>query len=80
MAEAIRIGALPCDINARLNYVIATGFDMWNGDPEHVIVVIPNLTKLDIEDQWNQARQLEDVTVAEIFDSSVCVLQTPVPS
>ena len=46
---------------------------MWNGDLEHVIDVIPNFTKSDIENQWNQARQLEDVMVAEIFDSSVCV-------
>ncbi len=33
---------------------------------------MPYLTKPDIEDQWNQARQLEDVTIAEIIDSSVC--------
>ena len=45
---------------------------MWNGDPEHVIDVIPHFTKPDIEDQWNQACQLEDAMVAEIFDTSVC--------
>ncbi len=45
---------------------------MWNGDPEHVIDVIPYFNEPDIEDQWNQARQLEDDMVAEIFDSSVC--------
>jgi hypothetical protein len=45
---------------------------MWSGDPEHVIDVIPHFTKLDIEDQWNQARQLEDVMVAKKCDASVC--------
>ncbi len=41
MAESIRIGASACDINnAHLNYVVATGINMWNGDPEHVIDVI----------------------------------------
>jgi hypothetical protein len=45
---------------------------VWNGDPEHVIDVIPNFTKAYIEDRWNQARQLEDAMVAEIFDASVC--------
>jgi hypothetical protein len=45
---------------------------VWNGDPEHVIDIIPDFTKPDIEDQWNQARQLEDAMVAEIFDASVC--------
>jgi hypothetical protein len=59
-------------VNAHLNYVTATGIDVWNDDPEHVIDVIPDFTKPDIEDQWNQARQLEDAMVAEIFDSSVC--------
>jgi hypothetical protein len=45
---------------------------VWNGDPEHVIDVIPDFTKPDIEDQWNQARLLEEAMVAEIFYSSVC--------
>jgi hypothetical protein len=43
-------------VNAHLNYVTATGIDVWNGDPEHVIDVIPDFTKPDIEDRWNQAR------------------------
>ncbi len=43
-----------------------------NGDPEHVIDVIPDFTKPGIEDKWNQARHLEDAMVAEIFNSSVC--------
>ena len=45
---------------------------MWNRDSKHVIDVIPDFTKSDIEHQGNQARQLEDVILAEIFDSSVC--------
>ncbi len=45
---------------------------MWNGDPEHVIDVIPDFTKPDIKDQWNQACQLEDAMVAKIFHASVC--------
>ena len=46
---------------------------MWNGDHGHVIIdVIPNFTKPDIEDQWNQARHLKDAMVAEIIDPSVC--------
>jgi hypothetical protein len=45
---------------------------VWNGDPEEVIDGIPDFTKPDIEDQWNQARQLEDAMVAEIFYASVC--------
>ena len=44
----------------------------WNGDPEHVIDVIPDFTKPDIKDQWNQACQLEDAMVAEIIYCSVC--------
>jgi hypothetical protein len=40
------------------------GIDVLNGYPEHVIDVIPYFTKPDIEDQWNQARQLEDAMVA----------------
>ena len=59
-------------MNSHLNYVAATGLDVLNGDPEHVIYVIPDFTKPDIEEQWNQARRLEDAMVAEIFDSSVC--------
>ena len=46
--------------------------DVWNGDPEHVIDVIPDFTRLNIEDSWNQARQLEESIVAEILDSFVC--------
>jgi hypothetical protein len=45
---------------------------VWNGDPEHVIDVIPDFTKPDIYDQWNQARHLEDAMIAEIINSSVC--------
>ena len=60
-------------MKAHLNYITATGIDVWNGDPEHVIDVIPNFTKPDIEDQRNQACQLEDAMVAEIIYSSVCV-------
>ncbi len=72
IAEAIRIGAPTCDVNAHINYVTTTGIYVLNGDPKHVIDVIPDFTKPDIEDQWNQARQLEDVMVAEICYSSVC--------
>ena len=56
IAEAILIGAPICDVNARLNYVTATGIYVWNGDPEHVIDVILDFTKPHIEVQWNQAR------------------------
>ena len=59
-------------MNAHLNYVTSTGIDVWNDDPEHVIDVIPYFTRPDIEDHWNQARQLKDAMVAEIFDASVC--------
>ncbi len=45
---------------------------MRNGDLEHLIDVIQNFTKPDIEDQWNQARQVEDAMVADIFASFVC--------
>jgi len=45
--------------------------DVWTGDPDHVIDVISNFTKLEIEDQRNQARQLEDVMDVEICDSSI---------
>ena len=38
-------------MNANLNYVTATGIDVWNGDLEHVIGVILDFTKPDIEDQ-----------------------------
>ncbi len=41
-------------------------------DREHVIDVIPDLTKPDIKDQWNQARQPKDSMVSEIFYASVC--------
>jgi hypothetical protein len=59
-------------VNAHLNYVTATGIDVRNDDPEHVIDVIPDFTKPDIEDRWNQAQQLEDAMVAEILDASLC--------
>ena len=72
MAEADRIGAPTCDVNAHLNYVIVTGIDVWNGDPKNVIDVIPNFIKPNIVDKLNQARQLEDAMVAEILYSSVC--------
>ena len=32
-----------------------------------MIEVIPDFTKSDIENQWNQVRQLEDVIVAEVL-------------
>jgi hypothetical protein len=51
IAEVFRIGAPICDVNARLNDVIVMGIDVCNGDPEHVIDVIPDFTKLDIEHQ-----------------------------
>jgi len=44
IAEANRIGAPTCDLNAHLKYFIATGIDVWNGDPEHVIDVMPYFT------------------------------------
>jgi hypothetical protein len=56
IVEAIRIGAPTCDINVHLNYAIATGIDVWNDDPEHVIDVIHDFTKPDIENKRNQAR------------------------
>jgi hypothetical protein len=37
-----------------------------------LIDVIPDFTKPYIEDQCNEARQLEDAMVAQIFVSSVC--------
>ena len=36
----------------------------WNGDPEHVIDAKPYFTRLDIENQGNQARKLENAMVA----------------
>ena len=72
IAKAARIGAPTCDVNAHLNYVAATGIDVWNGDPKHVIDVITYFTKPDIQDQWNQARQFEEVMVAKIIYSSMC--------
>ncbi len=45
---------------------------MWNSDLEHVMDVIPDFTKPDIEDKWNHARQLEDAMVGEILYASVC--------
>jgi hypothetical protein len=56
IAEAVRIVAPTCDVNAHVNYVTATGIDVWNGDPEHVIDGMPDFAKPDIEDQWNEAR------------------------
>jgi hypothetical protein len=50
IAEAIRIGDPTCDDDAHLNYFNATEIDVWNGDPKHVIGVIPDFNKLDIED------------------------------
>ncbi len=44
IAKAIRIGAPTCDVNAHLNCVTAMGRDVWKGDLEHVIDVIPNFT------------------------------------
>ena len=45
------------------------GMVIWNT----LLMIIPDFTKPDIiEDKWNQARQLEDAMVAEIFYSSVC--------
>ena len=32
IAEASRIGAPTCDVNANLNYVTTTGNDVWNSD------------------------------------------------
>jgi hypothetical protein len=49
IAQVVRIGAPTCDVNVHLNYITATGIDVWNGDPEHVIDVIPYFTKPDIE-------------------------------
>jgi hypothetical protein len=49
ISEAIRIGATTYKVNALQSYVIATGIYMWNGDPEHVIGVIPHFTKANIE-------------------------------
>jgi hypothetical protein len=37
-------------VNAHLNYVTATGIDVKNDDPEHVIDVILDFTKPDIGD------------------------------
>ena len=41
IVKAIHNGAPTCVVNAHLNYVTATRIDVWNGDPEHVIDVIP---------------------------------------
>jgi hypothetical protein len=56
IAKVVRIGAPTCDANAHQNHVTATGIDVWNDDRENVVDVIPDFTKPDIEDQWNQAR------------------------
>jgi len=72
IAKAIRICAPICDVNAHLNYVTAARIDVWNKNPGHFIDAIPDFTKSDIEDQWNQARELEDALVAEVLNSYVC--------
>ena len=46
-------------MNAHLNYVTAAGIDVWNDDPEHIIDVIPDLTKPDIENQRNKLASLK---------------------
>jgi hypothetical protein len=48
-AEAIRIGAPICDVNAHLHFGAATRIDVWKSDHEHVIDVIPEFTKPNIE-------------------------------
>ena len=72
IAKAIRIGVSTSDVNAHLNYAIATEIDMWNSDRDYVIDVIADFTKPDIEDKWNQACQLENAIVNEFFNSFVC--------
>ena len=82
IAQSIRIGAPTCNvINAHLNFVTVTEICVWNGNPEQVIDVIPDFTKSDIEDQWNQARQLEDAMVCwNILCFRVRVLWSPLSS
>ena len=79
----IRFGAPACDVNANLNLVTATGIDVSNnGDPEHVIGVIPDFSKPDIEDQCvessSSAQSLKDAMVDEIVYYSVRVAVTGV--
>jgi hypothetical protein len=50
IAEAIQIGAPTCNVNAHLNCVTAIGIVVWNSDAKHVIDIIPDFTKPDIED------------------------------
>ena len=50
-SEAIRIGAPTCDVIAHLEkYDNVPGIDVWNSDPKHVIDVITDFSKPDIED------------------------------
>ncbi len=56
IAQAIRIGAPICDVNALPKYFTTKEVVVRNGDLEHLFDVIPYFTKPDIEDQWNQAR------------------------
>ncbi len=48
MVGAIRIVAPTCGVNAHLKYVNGTGIDVWNIDPKHVINIILDFTKPDI--------------------------------
>ena len=50
---------------------------MWNSDHDHVIDVILDLTKPDIEDQRNQACQIEDAIIVMFF---FCMLRSSVSS
>ena len=45
IAEAIRIGAPICDVNAHLNYVSSSGIDVWNSDLKHANEIITDFTK-----------------------------------
>jgi len=45
---------------------------VWNSDNVHVIDVIPDFTKSDIEDKWNQTCKLVDAKFDDIFDASMC--------
>ena len=72
IAEAIRISAPICDFNAHLDYATTTETFVCNSVHEHVINVIPDFTKPDIEDHCNQACQLKNAMDAENFYSFVC--------
>ena len=67
IAEAIRTSSPTCDVKAHLNYVSAARIGVKNSYHKHVIDVVPDFTKLDIEDQREQACELEDAMLAEIF-------------